>query len=442
MAAVISFVAACSASDDDAAGGQAGTGGSASKPSHAQPDAGTGSDLGGADGVDEATAGAAGQNDAGGAAGAATQPSLFAIESLLFGMNEGDSSTSYVILLDSLDRSEKVELDAGREFPGYAPVSSLNGKLYAGSGEAPTVTGFEISDALEWKQLDTMSFGNFTSASLEGNVLVDSQHGYVALADKNWVAYNPSALEVGDLVELSPDIPTLRGQLTLQRGYGQEIVGKSVYQPYYWSDATFQSYSQQSQIAVFDTAKAEFSNVLDAPCPHMHITTADEDGNLYFSNGVASIASAVLDAKQPRNCMVRVKPGAKTIDEDFTIDFKDLADGREGSNFFYIGDGLGFFNVYHAERDTLPADATYSQVMYSGSYHLWTLDLKTMKAKIMDGIDYTGGQFVAFHLGKRVFVTIPKADYSSTAVYEVSADGKAEKKFDVQGWAFKMLQVR
>jgi hypothetical protein len=80
--------------------------------------------------------------------------------------------------------------------------------------------------------------------------------------------------------------------------------------------------------------------------------------------------------------------------------------------------------------------------MYSASYHLWTLDLATMEAKMMDGIDYTGGQYVAFHLGERVFVAVPNAAYSSTAIYEVNDAGVAEKKFDVQGWAFKMLKVR
>ncbi len=45
---------------------------------------------------------------------------LFAIESLVFGMNEGDSSTSYVLLLDSLDDQAQVTLDNG---PRVSPVT-------------------------------------------------------------------------------------------------------------------------------------------------------------------------------------------------------------------------------------------------------------------------------------------------------------------------------
>lgn len=386
--------------------------------------------------------GAAGTPD--GAAGAPQdqESALYVIESLRTAASSSETSMSYAILLDTLDRSAEVKLSSGREFPGYAPVDTIDGKIYVASGESPTITGYEIGAGSEWNELDEVSFANFTTASLEGNVLVDAARGVVALGDKNWVSYDPSEFKIGDLIELSSDVPGERDGLLVQRGYGHEIVGSRIYQPFYWSDAMFQTFSQESQIAVYDLDDAEFSNVIDAPCPHLHITTTDEDGNMYFSNGAFSVASAVLDAEHPRNCMVRVKAGATSIDEDFTIDFKDLTDGREGSNFFYIKDGLGFFMVYHAERDELGSDAAYGQVAYSPSYHLWTLDLKTMEAKIMDGIDYTGGQFVAYRLGERTFVTVPNADYSATAIYEVNADGAAEKKFDVQGWAFKMLKVR
>ncbi len=366
---------------------------------------------------------------------------LYAIESLIFGMNEGDSSTSYVLLLGSLDSQEQVKLDNGREFPGYAPLDAFGGKLYAGSGEEPKLTPFEIADDLAWNELDTVSFSNYTSAPLQGNVLVDSKHAFAALDDQSYVTWNPADLSIGAALDLPSSIPQSRGELTLARGYGHEVVGKSVYQPYYWADKSFQSYSQESQIAVLDASSSKFTSVIDAPCPHLHITTQDESGNLYFSNGNASIPSAVLDANQPRNCLVRIKKGESALDEAFTVDFKDLADGREGSNFFYVGKDMGFFNVYHAERED-KQDPAYGDVMYSANYHLWTLDLKTMTAKIMEGIDFSGGQYVAFHLSDRVFVAIPNGSYTSTAVYEITAAGTAEKRFDVEGWAFKMLQVR
>jgi hypothetical protein len=107
-----------------------------------------------------------------------------------------------------------------------------------------------------------------------------------------------------------------------------------------------------------------------------------------------------------------------------------------------VGDGIGFFNVYHAERDGITAETPHETVDYSSSYHLWTLDLATMEAKIMEGIDFAGGQFVAFRLDGETIVAIPAPDYTSTAVYAIGPDARAEKRFDVQGWAFKIFRVR
>jgi hypothetical protein len=67
---------------------------------------------------------------------------------------------------------------------------------------------------------------------------------------------------------------------------------------------------------------------------------------------------------------------------------------------------------------------------------------KTKEAKMMEGIGFSGGQFVAFPIDGRVFLTIPAPDYSTTQVFEVTAHDGATKLFDVEGWASKMFKVR
>ena len=122
--------------------------------------------------------------------------------------------------------------------------------------------------------------------------------------------------------------------------------------------------------------------------------------------------------------------------------FRDLAEGREGSNLFYIGGGKALFNVYHAERDDIGPDSEFAAVDMSSSYHLWTLDLATGAAAMLEGIDFAGGQFTALRVDDRTIITIPAADYSSTAFYEITSDLVISKLFDVQGWAFKTFRLR
>jgi hypothetical protein len=367
---------------------------------------------------------------------------LYAVESLIFG---DQGRFSYVALLPSLEEQPEVLLDDAREFPEYAPADAHGGMIVVGSGEAPTLTGYAISDSGDWIEAQTVSFARYATQALEASVYVGADKAYVPFDRTNHVTWNPATFTIGAEVGAPPGIPLTRGangELAVTRGYAHALRGDTLFQPYYWADQTFDLYAPVSQVSVIDTAGDRVASVVDVPCPHLHITTQDEDGDIYFSNGQGSIAAAVLDEDQPANCFARIAAGSTALDAGSIVRFRDLTGGREGSNFFYIGDGVGFFNVYHAERDDITPETSFADIDFSSSYHLWTLDLATMEARIMDGIDYAGGQFLAFRIDERSYVAVPTSDYARTAVYEVFSSGRAEKRFDVQGWAFKMFRVR
>jgi len=58
--------------------------------------------------------------------------------------------------------------------------------------------------------------------------MVDPELALVALDGQAYVSWNPAALKTGKVIELPSSIPQTRGELTLVRGYGHEMVGKTV----------------------------------------------------------------------------------------------------------------------------------------------------------------------------------------------------------------------
>jgi hypothetical protein len=382
---------------------------------------------------------ACGEDSKNGSASDDAAAPLYVVESLIFG-DEGRAS--YVSLLPALAKRDKVLLKDAREFAEYAPADAHGGKIIVGSGEGPTLTRFGVSEQGVWSEEETISFASYMSEPLDASVYVSASKAYVPFDRTNHLIWNPETFEIMAELGAPESIPLTRDTLKIWRGYSHVLRGDTMFQPYYWADESFHAYSQISQISVIDTATDKVKAVLDAPCPHLHIASQDEAGNIYLSNGQGSIAAAVLDPEQPRNCVVRIKAGEERIDEAFTMSFADLAEGREGSNFFHVADNLVLFNVYHGERDKLGPDAEFADVDFSANYHIWTYDLETKEAKLMPGLDYGGGQFVAFRIDGRVFLTIPAADYSNTQVFEALPDGTAEKLFDVEGWAFKMFRAR
>ncbi|MET0343009.1 MAG: hypothetical protein ABW252_18525 [Polyangiales bacterium] len=369
------------------------------------------------------------------------QPALYAVQSMTFG---ADGRATYVALLPSVDAQQTVQLGSAREFAEYAPSDPFAGGLIVSAGERPELTRFTITETNQWLQGPTASFAQFTSAPLDAVVYASADKAYVPFDKTNHVKFNPTTFAITGETGASPAIPLTReGGLTVFRGNNSAVSGNLFFQPYYWSDSTYLKYAQTSQINVIDTTTDQVKTPIDVPCPHLHLASKDDQGNWYFSNGQGSIAGAVMDPAAPRNCYARIDAGKDTLDPASVVYFRDLAEGREGSNLFYIGNGRALFNVYHAERDVLTGNSNPTQtITFSPNYHIWTVDLATRKAAIMEGVGYGGGQFITFKVDDRVLVAIPTADYKSTSVYEVTADLRAEKRFDVEGWATKIFRIR
>lgn len=360
---------------------------------------------------------------------------LYAVESLTYGVF---GRFSYVMLIDHIDEQPLVTLASGREFGGYAPADPVNGGIIVGSGESPTFSRFEVTGKKRWISRETISFANFTTQPLVASLYTSPTQAFVPFDTTNYVTWDPTTFTIGTEVGASELVPLKRDELIAQRGVANELRGNELFQAYYWSTEDFRRYSQTSTISIIDTESPKVKGAIDVACPHFHISSQDEAGNLYFSNSQGSIGPAVLDSTQPRNCFVKIAAGESTAGEP--VFFKDLTEGREGSSIFYIGDGKALFNVFHHERQDL-ANAKQDDIDLSPNYHLWLLDLTTMKAEMMPGIDFTGGQISVYRIDGRVYAAMPAADYSTTTFYEILPTG-AVKRFDAQGWAFKIFRVR
>lgn len=371
-----------------------------------------------------------------GDAGGSTKP-LYALVSVI---TNNVSATTYVQLVDSLDGQSHLTLDGAREFSGFAPANPSGGKIIVSNGDKPQMTSFSLGEDHAWTEERTVSFANFTQKPVLWNLQASPTQAYVAFDGPNQIAWNPTDFTITGAVTAPDTIPLTRGGLSIAAGYGFAASGPYVYRSYYWSDLLFSQFSKESDVTVLDTRTNTFAAALEAPCPHFHVASTDDDGNVYFSNGSGSIPQAVLDANKPKNCVVRIKAGETQFDPTFDVHFRDLTDGREGGNFFDVGNGKAVFNVYHSER--APNVTSANDIVYSANYHLWTLDLATMKAAMTEGVDFAGGQVLVFRIDGRAFVSIPATTYSDSAIYEILPTGAAEKRFDTKGWVIEIFRVR
>jgi len=300
-----------------------------------------------------------------------------------------------------------------------------------------------VNDDGAWSEEGTLSFANYglKSAPFYTNVFANPQKAYMAYNAVDRVVWDADSMTILGAKPALAALQTTRDGMTVRQGYERAVRDDKVFQPFYWGDANLSRVGKLSQIAVYDGGTDDTRALLDAQCPGLHLSTIDEEGNLYFSNGVYPAPGPIFFPDAPSTCAVRIKAGQEVIDPDFSLRFSDVTDGREGAAFRYLGGGKGFMSVLYKERVTVDATTTPASVANSANWRIWTIDLNTRAAAPMDGIDFISGQYFVFTFEGRTFILLPGQDYKSTTVYEVK-DGKAVKRFESVGWAYEMVKIR
>lgn len=356
-----------------------------------------------------------------------------------------EGTNTYVNLLTSLDVSD-VDVLKGREFPGSAGAGVSSGKLFVSSGDAPTITRFDVKKgAADWTEEATISFGKYgSSAPLFTNGFVSPTKAYMAFDVTQRAVWDPQAMTITGSKAAPTALPLAREGLKIGPGYDRSIAsrGDRMFWPFYWHDDNYQAFSPLSQIAIYDTKTDENVGLLDVPCPDIDYASKAEDGTVYFSSWGFGVTGPAFDEKAGKTCIARIKAGEETLDASFTASVASLTEGREGMGFHYLKDDKGFLSVFHKER--LAAGQDPKSAIFTANWRIWLVDLNARSAKPVESIPYfAGGGSNIFTIDDRVFILFPTAaDYSASAAYEILPDGTAVKRFTSKGWAAQLLRVR
>jgi hypothetical protein len=375
--------------------------------------------------------------------GRGTSGALYAI---MYEVYDDTGSTSYLSLLDSLDLDE-VDLSRAREFGGgRAFIQSYEGKLFVGDAESPTVTRYSVADGGELIDEGTISFANYGLDSGQFDAwnvtFIDSNKAYLLdFRDGTTIIWNPSTLEiVGDI---PPADEFYREGYSFESTPGALRDGK-LFRTVSWVNYDDAEYSTDFLLAIYDVENDEILELVEetrCPVPG-NLVHQDETGNIYFSNWVWPVARAIMrDAPAP--CVLRITPGQDRFDPEWTLDYREVTDGRQGAMFSYVGDGRALISAFYAERTSF--DATTDPWSYVGSnnWRIWDMDVQSQLGAPLEGIAFNGGAFTPVQFDGRLFLLVPGGEESNwaTQLYEV-AEGRAEPRVKLPGWSYQFVKLR
>jgi hypothetical protein len=365
----------------------------------------------------------------------------FATTSIVFG-DEGSMST-YLSLLPSLG-SQEVDYDEAREFAGWADLWVHGDQLFVTDGEAPALTRYSVADDGRLEEGERISFANHgaETAAFWRNVIVSSTKAYLFITDaREVVVWNPDTVEITGTFALPEldDRGARKAYVTNDRG--AIVRDDRLYVTVGWGDWENYSIADDSAILVIDTDRDEVLDTLPVACPDLNVATIDDRGDIYFSNWVYGI-SPVLFEGGAHTCAVRIRAGQDVVDEDWTLTFADVTDGREAAALRFIGNGKALISVFYDDQVELRDDIERPVVVDSASWRFWTVDLETREAAALEGIGWHGGGYYSTRIEGRSMLFVPSGDYSSTTAYELLEDGKLEERWRALGWVTRLFTLR
>ncbi len=358
---------------------------------------------------------------------------------------DADSSTTYVNVISSLDAPELDPAKAIEFAGGRATVRAFNGALFVAPPNSNVIQRYAVAEDGSLTEDGKVGFGNygFDSVIIDewGNTFISPTKAYLFnSAEGEIVIWNPTTMEIEGLVDHG-DTQLIREGFSLD-GSPAAVRNNRLFRTFSWVNWDDFTWTDEQYLAVYDVESDELLELIpETRCPSLgNRVDTDEDGNLYFSNWIWNVG-ATLTRDAPESCVLRVDVDQEKFDPNWMLSYPDLAGGRQGAMFAYLGDGQGLISVFHDERTTIDASTVTPELVSTPNWQLWTLDMKTKTATPLEGLGWNTGAISTYHVDGRSFVFVPGADWSVTGVYEIE-DQRASHRFDIQGWSYQFFEIR
>lgn len=364
--------------------------------------------------------------------------SLYGVGTLTFG-DEG--SNAYLLLLERLRLGgEELTLEQAREFAGQSDLATHDGAVLVASGDEPSITKFVVDDDQKLVEVGKVSFAAYgiASAAFWNNQFVAVDKAYMLNGASELIVWNPETMEIEGEIAL-PDLEERDG-LRVVAGLADRssvVVDGKFYLPLYWTDADYAERSDDSVIVVVDVEQGSVEATIAANCPGLDYATADDAGNVHFSNWTGGVGTYfVLGTAQ--NCIATLDT---TTAEVSTRTFASITGGREGAAFKYVGAGRFVLSVFDEERAEIESAEDPFTPVGGPNWQLWSYVPDTESAAPIESVDWNSGAIIHAWAGGAVYSMVPGADYATTMVYELTENGEAEAAFAITGWSFRLLDL-
>jgi hypothetical protein len=361
----------------------------------------------------------------------------------------GQTSTTYVALVDDLDRAADVPLESAVEIAGRAIAvgPTKGGLLFTGSNESPEITRWTLSPSGTLDRGASVSFARYGVSEVfaypeQFHFVSETKAYYLEDATLQLFVWNPSTMTIEKVVPLDG---LARAGWTMTFGIaavlrGDElIVVSSYYKP------NDEIYDKETRIAFIDTkTDAVAATITETRCSYLGHSVVGPSGEVYLGSEVytAAVERAIGATHGGPSCAVRIPAGQRATDPGYLFDFAASA-GKPAGSLLPAGGSEAFVRVL--DEGLLPERKLSPRELFGGAYWRWAkTDLARPDAQTTLLADLPPGpsSILLYKVDGRVLTNESAADYSSTTLLDLSHATGPRRGAKIRGVPFGIVRVR
>jgi hypothetical protein len=200
-----------------------------------------------------------------------------------------------------------------------------------------------------------------------------------------------------------------------------------------------------SSLMIIDTRSDRVESVArEERCGGLWESVEDSKGDIYFSSGTWDAAQNRVFgvAVETAPCLVRVKAGEREFDPDFFVDAASIG-GYAAGGLVSGGGDIGYIKVL--DETALPpiGEDDFDAVWGGENWQWWRVQLGSSEAATpitsLPRSNGGGGELV---VGGRTYVRNASADFASTTLLDMGADGEPVEGLTLRGYPYGIVRVR
>ena len=355
---------------------------------------------------------------------------------------------SFAAFAPNLDAGTTIDPALSVELPDSSLLTRgpVPGSFLVSDGQSPQVRRFDIDANGDVTESGRVSFAGrgVTVGEIPPRVTVVSESKAYYLSEVSLLGF------VFDPTEL-----TITGEFSLEQiaappGPNNEVVlgvypvvrGDFLLYPVLYRNLIEGSSEQLARVMFLDTRSDSIEVADDDRCGFLSVGIPASNGDVYYATDAfeGAMYAAVPNANS-KGCILRIRDGEREFDPSYFVLIEDLVGTAVSGGFIDAGTDRAYLLAY--DESIAPLGNTFLEVLGTPAWRTSLIELGDTidRATLVEGIPPRSGAVSAITVDGVPYDSVTAADFSSTTLYRISAEGVPEEAITFPGFQFGVIRL-